>query len=205
MLQLVVKAMESRRLAKRLKGKEQAAKKAMDRTIGDVKRSAPGKVADAVRAVYNIKKAELMPGSDAAKITIKGSGLSKLQIKYQGRVLTPTHFGMTPRVKPAGRRKYTPTLQVKKGRKVKLTPIVAPGKAGGAYQRPATSPYFLGCNNGSPGLLMQRHGDNVDKVLRTVSVPQMVGNKMVSKAAQNALKELSSTRLKHNLDRALNS
>lgn len=203
MIQLIAKAAHSRAVAKQLKGREVAAKKALDRTMADMRRSAPGKVADAVRSVYNIKKGDLMPGSNAAAITMAGEGPDSFRIKYAGRVLTPVHFGMTPKAKPAGRRKYTPALQIKKNRKVKLTPIVAPGRAGNAFARPSASPYFLGSSNGSPGLLMQRHGDSVDKVFRTVSVPQMVGSKLVASAAQRALADLSEGRLEHNLKRAL--
>lgn len=203
MIQVIAKAVKGHALAKQLKGREAKVKRALDRTMGDLRRSAPGKVADAVRAVYNLKKGDLMPGSNAATVTMAGSGPDKFNMRYRGRVLTPTHFGMAPKAKPAGRRKYTPALQIKKNRKVKLTPIVAPGRAGGAFARPAASPYFLGSHNGSPGLLMQRHGNNVDKVFRTLSVPQMVGSKQVASAAQKALAELSESRLEHNLKRAL--
>ncbi len=72
------------------------------KTLGDMQRRAPGKVADAVRNIYNIKKSDVMPSKKktdlkkAGSIRIKGQSISELTLHYEGRSLTPLHFYFEP-------------------------------------------------------------------------------------------------------------
>ena len=85
---------------------ENGGKKAISNTIKDVKARAPGWIAQEVTAVYNIKKSEITPSGSgkpkkmAGSIQITGETIEELAITYKGRLLTPVHFGMTPKARP---------------------------------------------------------------------------------------------------------
>ena len=101
---------------------ENGGKKAISNTIKDVKARAPGWIAQEVTAVYNIKKSEITPSGSgkpkkmAGSIQITGETIEELAITYKGRLLTPVHFGMTPKAPPRGK-SYTLKAQVLKGQK----------------------------------------------------------------------------------------
>ena len=94
------------------------AEKVVQRMMSDAKKRAPGWAADEIRKVYNIKRKELMPatvGRDVGRIKVKTNDADRsMSITYQGRRLTPTHFGMTPR---APRNTYTLKAEILKGQK----------------------------------------------------------------------------------------
>lgn len=113
------------------------------KTLGDMQRRAPGKVADAVRNIYNIKKSDVIPSKKktdlkkAGSLRIKGQSISELTLHYEGRVLTPLHFGMTPKNQPEHGKKYKVKLKVKKQQKAVKSPtkegkipFVAPARKG---------------------------------------------------------------------------
>lgn len=112
---------------------ENGGKKAISNTIKDVKARAPGWIAQEVTAVYNIKKSEITPSGSgkpkkmAGSIQITGETIEELAITYKGRLLTPVHFGMTPKAPPRGK-SYTLKAQVLKGQK----------KVVGRYTRPSS-------------------------------------------------------------------
>lgn len=103
---------------------ENGGKKAISNTIKDVKARAPGWIAQEVTQVYNIKKSEITPSSGkgakpkkmAGSIQVRGETIEEMTITYSGRLLTPVHFGMTPKTPPAGK-SYTLKMQVVKGQK----------------------------------------------------------------------------------------
>ena len=101
---------------------ENGGKTAISNTIKDVKARAPGWIAQEVTAVYNIKKSEITPSGSgkpkkmAGSIQITGETIEELTITYSGRLLTPVHFGMTPKTAPPGK-SYTLRMQVVKGQK----------------------------------------------------------------------------------------
>ena len=101
---------------------ENGGKKAISNTIKDVKARAPGWIAQEVTAVYNIKKSEITPSGSgkpkkmAGSIQITGETIEELAITYKGRLLTPVHFGMTPKAPPRGK-SYTLKASVLKGQK----------------------------------------------------------------------------------------
>ena len=101
---------------------ENGGKKAISNTIKDVKARATGWIAQEVTAVYNIKKSEITPSGSgkpekmAGSIQITGETIEELAITYKGRLLTPVHFGMTPKAPPRGK-SYTLKASVLKGQK----------------------------------------------------------------------------------------
>ena len=101
---------------------EEGGRRAITNTVKDVKARAPGWIAQEVTAVYNIKKSEIVPSGNgrpkrmAGSIRITGETIEELAITYKGRLLTPVHFGMTPKAPPHGK-SYTLKVQVLKGQK----------------------------------------------------------------------------------------
>lgn len=73
-----------------------------------------------VTKVHGIKKAEITPGKKgtgkklAGQIQLRGETVDTAQIVYTGRLLTPTHFNMTPKSPPDGKG-YTLKAEIIKG------------------------------------------------------------------------------------------
>lgn len=108
-----------------------------NRTLKDMGSRAPGKVADAVRSIYNIKKNEItckkgFSKTSAGTIRAKGQELAKFELLYEGRVLTPLHFGMTPKARPE-KKKYKVSAKIKKEKKQFIAP-----EGGGVFLAPAS-------------------------------------------------------------------
>lgn len=173
--------------------------KAVQRTINDVKSRAPAQVTKAVTAVYGIKSSEVTAAGKAAKggaktigsIKVKGITVDSVQITYKGRVLTPSHFSMTPKTRPQGGKKYTVKAAIFKGQKKALgtSVFLAPTAAGGTeipFKRETVKRLPI-------------------EAIRTVSIPQMITNEKVSADIQKRIDELLSTRLQHNAERLASS
>lgn len=90
---------------------DEQGRKAVKATVRDVKARAPSWIAQEVTSVYNIKKGEITPsGKNSSKpkkmagsVSVSGETIEELTIAYSGRLLTPVHFGMTPKTAPPGR------------------------------------------------------------------------------------------------------
>ena len=119
---------------------EAGGRKAISSTVKDVKARAPGWIAQEVTAVYNIKKGEITPSSGgkpkkmAGSIRITGETIEELTLVYKGRLLTPVHFGMTPKAPPAGR-SYTLKAQILKGSKKVIGRYKNTRTKGGPYSQ----------------------------------------------------------------------
>lgn len=170
--------------------------KAVNQTMKDCKARAPAQVTKAVTAVYAIKSSEVTAAGKAAKggaktvgeIKIKGVSMENIQLVYRGRLLTPTHFSMTPRTRPAGGKKYTVKAAIYKGKKKALgsSVFLAPSGALGTTEIP-----------------FKRTTDArlpIDAI-RTVSIPQTIGNEKVAADIKVRLNDLLLKRLQHNIDR----
>lgn len=186
-------------LFKRLEKNAEAAKRVLKATNTDLRRRVPGKVADEVRTIYNIKKSEITPAGKSAaaakkrkagSIRIEGETVSDLNLVYRGRPLTPTHFSMTPKKPPARggkkRRRRQITAEIKKGKRKSLGSKVFLGSTGGAgyipYKRKGPKRYPI-------------------EAVKTVSLPQMVSNETVSKRIGDDINEMLAARLRHHMDR----
>ena len=178
-----------------------------DRTLKDMRSRAPGKVADAVRNVYNIKKSEIVPSKQddktkkAGTIKVKGDELMSLSLIYEGRALTPLHFGMTPKARP-DKKKYKVSAKIKKGKKTVFTPSNPEGGV------------FLAPNPKKPSQILpweRNSGKRYDiSPIKTMSLPQMVGpnpetgeggNPEVIKQIGDSLTELLDKRFNYHMKR----
>lgn len=169
--------------------------KVINRTIGDFRTRGPGWVSQEVVKEYNIKKKEVNSSKkgikSAGKIRVGGVSLDNLEIKYQGRLLTPTHFSMKPTARPVNGSPYVVTAQIKKGggRKV-LGSKVFLAKSG---------------REGTVQIPFQRVGAArlPIKAIKTLSIPQMITNETVAENIHKRINEELGKRLEHNLNRIL--
>lgn len=193
--------------------------KPLENTIKDMYNRAPGKVIDAVRTVYNIKKSDIVFKKytearrdfhytrDFSKSggNVKGEGhtVATFKLVTEGEALTPLHFGMTPKSKP-DKKKYKVKAKIKKGK----TKVFEPQKEKGGV--------FLAPNPKKPSQILpwERYsGGKYDiSPIKTMSFPQMVGpnpengiggNSIVMEQINKDLAELLLKRLHHHVERHL--
>ena len=149
--------------------------------------------------MYGIKKKEIKFRKQFTKsksighISVHGEKLSTLELLYAGRLLTPLHFGMTPKTRPEGKKKYKIKAKIKK--RLKAFPS-RPEKAvnGGLFLAPAAK--------GSSTILpwFRYSEDPYDiKPIKTVSLPQMVDNKLVRRQIRRGIDDLYQTRFDNHL------
>lgn len=203
---------------------KKASETVIKRTVSDISKRAPGWVASEVVQVYGIKKGEITPskngkGKKAGSINVRGESIASLQLVYRGRVLTPTHFGMTPKSPPAGRG-YTLKANILKGNKATLGKVKKLTKKqratlGKNFTRSGTR-----SSDHSPIMLMGTGAKSVDKIgsipfqrkspnrmnveaIKTVSVPQMVSNEKTEPGISKTLNENIEKRFHHHLSRMM--
>lgn len=194
---------------------DEKGRKAVKATVRDVKSRAPGWIAQEVTQVYNIKKSEITPSSGkgakpkkmAGSIQVRGETIEEMTITYSGRLLTPVHFGMTPKTPPAGK-SYTLKMQVVKGQKKVIGRYKNTRTPGGPYSERSHN-ILMGTGNTKadgvgciPFQRMSRTRTDIQK-FTTISVPQMITSDKTSEKIMTRLQEETAKRLQHNLDRAL--
>ena len=174
------------------KDKEQS-KKALKRTISDMRSRGPGWVSKAVREEYNIKAGDVK----AAMHTEKGKGISfggevidDVALVYKGRVLTPTHFGMRPTSRPA-KKSYKVTAEITKGQRKVLS----------------SKAFLAGTGSGGKQIPFERKGASKYpiKAIKTLSIPQMVqdGSGNLKPGVEKAVNENLEKRFKHHIDQVM--
>ena len=190
-------------------------RKAVEATVKDIRARAPSWVAQEVVNVYNIKKSEITPSTQkdkengvkkAGSIKVKGDILKRMQIVYKGRLLTPVHFGMTPKVPPKGK-SYTLKMQVYKGKKEVIGRYKKKRKPNGPFAEKSHN-ILMGTGNKKvdgvnyiPFQRMSRRRGDLEKFIST-SVPQMIeSNEEVRTAIEKRLHDELEKRLEHNIKR----
>lgn len=194
---------------------ENGGKKAISNTIKDVKARAPGWIAQEVTSVYNIKKGEITPSGKnsgkpkkmAGSVSVSGETIEELTITYSGRLLTPVHFGMTPKTAPPGK-SYTLRMQVVKGQKKVIGRYLNTRTPGGPYSERSHN-ILMGTGNTKAGGVsaipfqrMSRTRTDIKK-FTTISVPSMITSERTNEKILKRLQDETAKRLQHNLDRAL--
>jgi len=190
-LQININIPSLKGVQKELENVKKQTEKAVQSAIIDCKTRGPAQITKAVTAVYGIKASEVTEAGKAAKSTksvgtikIKGIELDSVQLIYKGRLLTPTHFSMTPKARPEGGRKYTVKAAVFKGQKkalgskVFLAPSGAAGTTQIAYKRTTEKRLPI-------------------DAIRTVSIPQMITNETVAADIEKKMNGLLQDRLDH--------
>lgn len=171
-----------------------------DLTMKDMIKRAPGPMATAITNHYGIKKSEVRYKKDfnhgkkkIGSIYVRGEDISSIEFKFSGRVLTPLHFGMTPKERPQ-KKKYKIYAKIKKKKKAfETVPTQDPNN--GIFLAPASKsstiiPWF------------RYSADKKDiKPIKTLSLPQMVDNKGVRREINEKVADLMHKRFDHHLAR----
>ena len=153
--------------------------------------------ADNMALDYNIKKAEIT-GGKVVRVRTEGTKLEDMCLHYWGRMLTPVHFGMTPKAPPAGK-SYTLKAQILKGGKKAIGSYKAKRTQGGQYS--AKSPFVLmGTGANSEEGVSHIPTEGIHK-MTTLSVPQMIDNPEVREIINGKLSEKIKTRLDYHMSR----
>ena len=194
-----------------------APQKVVDRTVKDFKQRGPGWIAAEVVQKYNIKKNEIVPTKKnnykpkAGSVKVKGDTIGSMALVYRGRVLTPTHFGMTPK---APKQTYTLKAEFVNGQKKTLGKVKKLTKK----QRKNIGKNFTrqGTQNSdrSPIMLMRTGGTYIPfqrvskrrsdvKAVKTLSMPQMVSNPEVEAKIYDSISKNLGKRFDHYVDRYL--
>ena len=131
----------------------------------------------------------------------------ELTITYSGRMLTPVHFGMTPKTAPPGK-SYTLRMQVVKGQKKVIGRYLNTRTPGGPYSERSHN-ILMGTGNTKAGGVsaipfqrMSRTRTDIKK-FTTISVPSMITSERTNEKILKRLQDETAKRLQHNLDRAL--
>ena len=197
-------------LQKQLEDMKKAPKAVMRAMTADAKKRIPPWVAAEVSKVYGVKKGEISSG-DLGNVKVTGDTFKDVKITYTGRTLTPTHFGMTPKV--PGPNAYTLKAQIIRGEKATLGKVkkltkkqrAALGKnfTRSGTQKSDHSPVMLMRANGGHYLPFQRKSVRRDdiKAIKTISLPQMVSSERTEKNIQTAISEGLQKRMDHHMKR----
>lgn len=212
---VTVQIKDMKKLQRQLKALEKAPQKVINSTIGDMKKRVPSWIAAEVSQEYGIKKAEVT-GQKVGKVKVLGSRMENIAITYTGRVLTPTHFSMSPTVPKAG--SYTLKATIVKGQRSTMGKVKKLTKK----QRAALGKNFRGegtrSSDHSPIMLMhtgaksaegtqyipfQRKSKNRSDVeaIKTISLPQMVSSERTAPNIQKVISENLEKRLYHYMER----
>lgn len=199
-------------LLKQLDGEKKASEKVLKASTADAKKRVPGWVATEVVKEYGVKKTEIT-GNKIGKVTTKGDNIKNLKVIYTGRVLTHTHFGMTPKTPKPNREPYTLKAAVIKGQKKTLgkvkkltkkqTAALANNLTRSGQQTSEKSPIMLMRANGGHYLPFQRKSTNRNDIeaIKTVSLPQMVSSERTKANIRKAIDEGLQKRLEHHMKR----
>lgn len=198
-------------LKKQLEDMKKAPETVLKRTVSDMRTRAPGWVATEVAKTYGVKKSEITQNK-IGKVKVEGGTVDKVKIKYTGRVLTPTHFNMSPKAPKADNGAYTLKATIIRGQRTTL----GKKKKLTKKQRAALGKNFRGegtrTSDHSPIMLMrtgassadktqyipfQRKSPNRDNVeaIKTISLPQMVSSERTAPNITKAINEGLSKRL----------
>jgi hypothetical protein len=180
-------------LKRKLKRLGEEGRQAMKDTNSDMRRRAPSWIAAIVTERYGIKKKDVR---DAAHINASGTKLQHsvigYSVKYDGPLLTPTHFNMKPTARPAGNTKYTVSAEILKSHRKVLArnAFLARGRNSKGEQNEKQIPF-------------QRAGDGRYPILgiKALAVAQMIDNEETRGKINNKIGEEFQKRLEHNIDR----
>ncbi len=190
-------------LKKQIENMQKAPKTVISRTLSDMKTRVPTWIAAEVSKVYGVKKAEVNNNS-IGKMKVDGNTIKDIKIVYTGRVLTPTHFGMTP--KAPGHNAYTLKASIIRGQKTTLGKVkkltkkqwAALGKnftRSGSRNSDHSPIMLMRTGNTQPGgtnyIPFQRKSTRRDDVeaIKTLSLPQMVSSKRTAPNISKAINE----------------
>ena len=196
---------------KKIDDMQKAPRKVMTSLTAEAKKRVPGWVATEVTKEYGVKKGEIT-GQAIGRVTPQGDSFKEVRIVYTGRVLTPTHFNMSPKEpNPGGA--YSLKATIVKGERKTLGKVkkltkkqraeLAKNFTRSGSKNSDHSPIMLMRANGGHYLPFQRKStDRKDiEAVKTISLPQMVSSKRTEDGIQKAISENMGKRLEHYMNR----
>lgn len=197
------------------------AEQALKATMNDIRKRGPTWIAKGVAEDYGISAKEVT-GGGVVNLSVRGSGFKDLTLQYTGRMLTPTHFHMTPTAPKPGRGGYTIKATIKKGNRATIGKVKKISKKQwanigrnftrqGTRNSPESPPMLsytgnkkLGGTNFIPFQRTKQPGV-MDKVIKTIAVPQMIkdGSGNLKPAVEEQLNTNIEKRFNHYVDRYL--
>ena len=197
-------------MKKKIDDMQKAPQQVMKNLTSEAKKRVPGWVATEVAKQYGVKKGEIT-GQKIGRVKAEGDSFKEVRVVYTGRVLTPTHFNMSPKApNPGGG--YTLKATIVKGQRTTLGQVKKLTKKQRAalaknFTRSGTrqsdhSPIML-MPTGSTYIPFQRKSVNRSDVeaIKTISLPQMVSSKRTEDGIQRAINEGLGKRLDHHMNR----
>lgn len=201
---------EYNEVKKQMKALEKAPAKVMASLTNEAKKRVPGWIAAEVAKEYGVKKSDIS-GQKIGRVKIEGGNLKEVRVVYTGRVLTPTHFNMSPKApNPGG--SYTLKATIIKGQRTTLGKVKKLTKK----QRAALSKNFTRTgtrtSDHSPIMLMptgstyipfqRKSVDRTDvQAIKTLSLPQMVSSERTEQGIQKAISDNLEKRMEHYMNR----
>ena len=141
----------------------------------------------------------------AAWVKTKGKTVDSFALVYTGRLLTPVHFGMTPKAPPPGR-SYTLKMQVFKGQKKVIGRYKSRRKPGGPFSQRSHN-ILMGTGAKDEDAVKYIPFQRVSKKrtdlrkFTSISVPQMIENPKVNMAIYDDLNKYAIERPNHHVKR----
>ena len=198
-------------MRQKIAGMREAPQKVLTSLTAEAKKRVPGWVATEVTKEYGVKKGDIT-GQKIGRVTPQGDSFKEVRVVYTGRLLTPTHFNMSPKApNPGGA--YTLKATIVKGQRTTLGKVknltkkqrAALGKnfTRSGSRQSDHSPIMLMRANGGHYLPFQRKStDRTDiEAVKTISLPQMVGSERTAEGIQRAITEGLGKRLDHYMNR----
>lgn len=188
---------------KKLGELNKAPKMVIKRTLSDVKTRVPPWVAAEVSKGYGIPKKEVGDGK-TSKLKVTGNTVEEIKLSYTGRVLTPTHFKMSPTAPSGGA--YTLKASILKSQRATLGKVKKLTKKQRAILGANLRGQGTQSSDHSPIMLMHTGAKAADKTqyipfqrkstdrkdirpIMTVSVPQMISGKRINKNITKAIND----------------
>lgn len=189
-------------------------REAIKSAVKDTKARAPGWIASEVVKEYNIKKSEIIPSRKnaspkklAASIRVTGETIEQITINYEGRMLTPTHFSMTPKAPPKGK-SYTLKMQVVKGQAKIIGRFFRKRTTNKKYSERShnilmgTGNTKAGGTNWIPFQRVSKERTDLEK-FTAISAPQMITSERTRDAIAERINKGTEERLTHQIKRYL--
>lgn len=206
-------------VVKRVRKLENGAEIAVQRTVSDFASRAPAWVSQGIREHYGVDKGAIVEAAKKKRrgttsIKVAGISIDGVELIYQGRTLTPTHFKMSPKKPPTARQKAPnriPGQAIATKRPGSPVAMVSPPKpytvkATIIKGQRSTLPVgtFVAEGKGSSVLPFQRTSDGRMPIeaVRTLSVPQMIEGR-ARDTIEQTINEKLEARLEHNIKQAM--
>lgn len=203
-------------MRKKIDDMKNAPRKVLDSLTAEAKKRVPGWVATEVAKEYGVKKGNIS-SQKIGRVTPQGDSFKNVRIVYTGRLLTPTHFNMSPKApKPGGG--YTLKASIVKGQRTTLGKVKKLTKK----QRAALGKNFTrsGSRQSDHSPIMLMHTGNTQEAgtnyipfqrksvrrndvaaIKTVSLPQMVSSERTAEGIQKAIAEGLGKRMDHYMNK----